>query len=287
MNLPRGLGERCAEVLGLPVLEERFLGGGDISAARLLRTDRGNFFLKYQETAGAFPLFDAEARGLQLMRGLSPIRIPQVLSCGSGEAYAYLLLEYIEPGLADNPFWEHFGAALAAMHSNSALRFGLEFRNFIGRLPQENAFHDNWTDFYREMRLEPQLRLALSRGLLGSMEAGQMARLYKKLPEIFPEEKPALVHGDLWSGNFLVSNKQEPVLIDPSVSYAHREMDIAMSRLFGGFDWRFYRSYEEVSPLAPGVEERIPIYQLYYLLVHLNMFGRGYLSSVREVLGKF
>ncbi|MBK6621019.1 MAG: fructosamine kinase family protein [Saprospirales bacterium] len=104
---------------------------------------------------------------------------------------------------------------------------------------------------------------------------------------MFPAESPALIHGDLWSGNYLVSTAFEAVLVDPSVSFSHREMDLAMSRLFSGFDWRFYRAYEESYPLAPGFENRIPIYQLYYLLVHLNIFGRGYLPQVLETLDQF
>ncbi|MBK7407523.1 MAG: fructosamine kinase family protein [Saprospirales bacterium] len=217
---------------------------------------------------------ETEAQGLDLLRDHSPIRIPDVLSQGSSDGYAYLLLEYYEPGWANEAFWESFGAGLAQLHRNSAPQFGLHFDNFIGNLPQSNGFMDNWTDFYRDRRLAPQARLAHSKGLLHSSDLDQLERLYNRLPELMPVEAPALIHGDLWSGNYLVSKAQDPVLIDPSVSFAHREMDLAMSRLFSGFDWRFYRSYEAAFPLSPGFEARLPIYQLYYLLVHLNLLGK-------------
>ncbi|MBK8492038.1 MAG: fructosamine kinase family protein [Saprospirales bacterium] len=286
MNLPFGLDRQCAAIVG-PVFEVHFLGGGDISTSRLLKSERGSFFLKYQDGPEADRLLETEAQGLDLLRDHSPIRIPDVLSQGSSDGYAYLLLEYYEPGWANEAFWESFGAGLAQLHRNSAPQFGLHFDNFIGNLPQSNGFMDNWTDFYRDRRLAPQARLAHSKGLLHSSDLDQLERLYNRLPELMPVEAPALIHGDLWSGNYLVSKAQDPVLIDPSVSFAHREMDLAMSRLFSGFDWRFYRSYEAAFPLSPGFEARLPIYQLYYLLVHLNLFGESYLGSVREILGRY
>ena len=286
MTLPEGLEQQCAEIAG-PVLEVKFVGGGDISASRLLRSERGSFFLKYHTGPEALSLLTTEAQGLNLLRGRSPIRIPEVLAQGTSNSTAYLLLEYVDSGWANNPFWESFGSALAQLHRNTAPRFGLDFDNFIGTLPQANAFTGNWPEFFRLRRLSPQARMAREKGLLNAGDMVHLERLYARLPDLFPPEEPALIHGDLWSGNYLVSATQEPVLFDPSVSWSHREMDLAMSRLFGGFDWRFYRSYEETYPLSPGFDDRLPLLQLYYLLVHLNLFGQGYVQAVRQILNKF
>jgi len=283
MNLPPEIEKLCSEVLGAPLLEIRFVGGGDISASRLLKTRDGQFFLKYREGGSDPAFFETEAKGLDLLRGRSPVRIPKVLASGP----SFLLLEYIEPGRSDNAFWENFGASLARLHLNSAPGFGLDFDNFIGSLPQVNSRRDQWPDFYREMRLEPQFKQAYDAGLLSKQFNPKIERLYALLPEILPPEKPALIHGDLWSGNFLISKDQEPVLIDPAVCYANREMDLAMSRLFGGFDWRFYRGYESACPSPPGLDERLPLYQLYYLLVHVNLFGAAYIRPVAEILNRF
>lgn len=133
----------------------------------------------------------------------------------------------------------------------------------------------------------PQIKLAVHANLLNKADFDQFAKLFKKLPAICPTEKPALIHGDLWSGNFMVGPKREVVLIDPSTSFAHREMDLAMTQLFGGFDEAFYNTYQEVFPLENGFDQRVEIYQLYYLLVHLNLFGGGYGNSVRNILKRF
>ncbi|MBK7337064.1 MAG: fructosamine kinase family protein [Saprospirales bacterium] len=288
MKIPEVLESQCAAVLGSPVLGSRFIGGGDVAHSCLVQTKEGAFFLKYLEGPLARSPFESEAMGLDLLSGRSPLRIPKVISFGQAGDFHFLLLEYIETGQhPGTSFWEVFGAGLAELHRNRAPQFGLGFDNFIGKLPQQNAFRSSWPDFFRELRLEPQFRLALDLGLLPLKSSPQIEALYAKLPEIFPAESPALIHGDLWSGNYLVSTAFEAVLVDPSVSFSHREMDLAMSRLFSGFDWRFYRAYEESYPLAPGFENRIPIYQLYYLLVHLNIFGRGYLPQVLETLEQF
>lgn len=287
MKLPEVLESQCAAILGSPVLGSRFIGGGEVAHSCQIQTQEGAFFLKYLQGPLPSSPFESEAKGLDLLRGRSPIRIPKVIAFAQAGDYPFILLEFIETGQHPGaPFWEAFGAGLAELHRNSALQFGLDFDNYIGKLPQQNGFRSSWADFFRNLRLEPQFRQAMDRGLLPLKSSSQIEALYAKLPGIFPLESPALIHGDLWSGNFLVSTAFEPVLVDPSVSYSHREMDLAMSRLFSGFDWRFYRAYVESYPLAPGFEERMPFYQLYYLLVHLNIFGRGYLPQVLETLDR-
>lgn len=133
-------------------------------------------------------------------------------------------------------------------------------------------------------RLQPLVKLAYDSGLLDGQDARRMEILYKKLPEILPVEPPSLIHGDLWSGNYMVGNDGNPCIIDPAVYYGHREMDIAMSKLFGGFSPEFYRAYNEEYPMVKGWEKRVELNQLYPLLVHVNLFGEGYNRQVRQIL---
>ena len=286
-ELPPTIRQQCREILDAEILSSKFIGGGDISQACLLETTRGKFFLKMNTGTAAGRMFATEAKGLQMLAKSGALRVPEVIGLGQNAGHAFLLLEYLEPGYRPPGFWEEFGAALAALHRSSAPRFGLDYDNFIGSLPQSNDRHDNWPAFFTSERLQPQLELALHGHQLTSADAGNFECLYKKLPEICPAEPPALIHGDLWSGNFMCSSDGRPVLVDPAVSYSHREMDLAMSRLFGGFDRQFYRSYEEAWPVAPGFGQRLPVYQLYYLLVHVNLFGGGYAGSVRSILQQF
>lgn len=252
-----------------------------------METTRGKFFLKMNTGADAGRMFATEAKGLQLLAKNGGLCVPKVIGLGQNGGHAFLLLEYLETGYRPPGFWKKFGAALAALHRATAPEFGLDHDNFIGSLTQSNTFHDTWTVFFINERLRPQVELALDAHQLTSADAQNFERLYKKLPDICPAEPPALIHGDLWSGNFMCNADGDPVLVDPAVSYAHREMDLAMSRLFGGFDRQFYRSYEEAWPLSPGFEQRLPVYQLYYLLVHVNLFGGGYAGSVRSILQQF
>lgn len=286
-DLPPTVVQQCNDILDARVLASKFIGGGDINQARLLETTRGKFFLKMNSGAEAGRMFATEAKGLQLLAKSGGPRVPKVIGADQSGGHAFLLLEYLETGYRPPGFWEEFGAALATLHRVTDAAFGLGHNNFIGYLPQSNKQHDDWSSFYVAERLLPQVELAI-RGQQLTLQDGQnFEQLYKKLPAICPDEPPALTHGDLWSGNFLCSADGHPIIIDPAVSYAHREMDLAMSRLFGGFDRQFYRSYEEAWPLAPGFEQRLPVYQLYYLLVHVNLFGGGYAGSVRSNLQQF
>ena len=157
----------------------------------------------------------------------------------------------------------------------------------MGSLRQNNCFHSSWVDFFINERLDKQVQLASRKGLLSGPLEKQFERLYAQLDELLPEEPPCLVHGDLWSGNFMVSENGEVCLIDPAVYYGNREVDLAMSTLFGGFSPDFYTSYEEEYPLIPGWKDRLELYNLYPLLIHLNLFGSGYLGSILKVLQRF
>ncbi|MEZ4960367.1 MAG: fructosamine kinase family protein [Saprospiraceae bacterium] len=286
-DLPPTILQQCSLILDSDILSVHEVSGGDINQARLLVTGRGRFFLKMNTGKDAAAMFEAEAKGLDMLRKTKTLPIPATLAAGNTEAGAFLLMEFIETGHRAAGFWETFGEGLAHLHRTTASQFGLDHSNFIGSLRQSNQGHGTWPAFYAQERLQPQLELAVRSNRLPASEALRFEKLYQKLPGLCPDEPPALTHGDLWSGNFLVSNRHQPVLIDPAVSYAHREMDLAMSRLFGGFDRPFYRSYEETWPLEPGFEQRLPVYQLYYLMVHVNLFGGGYAGSVRSVLDRF
>ncbi len=286
-DLPTSICRQCRELLDAEIQSVLPIGGGDISQARLLETSRGRFFIKLNRGAGAVRMFATEAKGLELLSATKTLQTPQVIGWADSPDGNFLLLEYIETSYRSEGFWEEFGTALAALHRHTSPHFGLDHDNFIGSLPQRNGLHSTWTDFFIHERLGPQLDLALETDRLQSADARLFEKLYPKLPDICPAEPPSLTHGDLWSGNFLVGAGSHPVLIDPAVSYAHRETDLAMSRLFGGFERPFYRSYEAAWPLAPGFEQRLPVFQLYYLMVHLNLFGGGYAGSVRSILRRF
>ncbi|MCB0585367.1 MAG: fructosamine kinase family protein [Phaeodactylibacter sp.] len=277
----------CEEKLGTEILRVSFVGGGDINDARLLESRRGLFFLKMNARPGSVTMFEKEELGLRLLKASGAIRVPQSLGTGQADGYGFLLLEYVEETGRSRKFWENFGQALANLHRCTDAHFGLSHSNYIGSLPQANHRHANWADFFILERLEPQVNRAIAHNGLWAGAPSDFDRLYNRIPELCPEEPPALTHGDLWSGNFISAANGEPVLIDPAVSYAHREMDLGMSRLFGGFSPYFYQAYQSAYPCLPGLDERIDIYQLYYLLVHVNLFGSGYVEPVRRILQRY
>ncbi|MBK9335386.1 MAG: fructosamine kinase family protein [Lewinellaceae bacterium] len=263
--------------------------GGDIHQAfRLTGAGGRQWFVKTNTDAQASDMFRTEAQGLALLGASQCIRTPKIYGYGcTDDGHAYLLLEYVPPGYRNRLFWEQFGRGLANLHGNTSAVFGFAHDTFIGRLPQSNTRHDTWAAFYAEERLWPQMLLAREQGYFDSAAEQQLDRLCHNLAWRCPAEPPALTHGDLWSGNFLCDTDGLPVLIDPAAAFAHREMDLAMSRLFGGFDPAFYAAYSEAWPLENGFEQRVDIYQLYYLLVHVNLFGGGYADRVRGILEHF
>lgn len=285
------LNAACQQVieraLNASIHQIQMISGGSINQARLVKTSRGPFFLKFNNTPSAKALFEAEVRGLKSLAKTQSIRIPDILLQGRGSGQEFLLLEYIAPDTASPTFWEKFGHALAELHRHSQAHFGGNPDNFIGSLPQSNGSGETWAIFYWQERLLPQLRLAEKRGLLQKEDWRGFENMQKQFDDLFPVEAPALIHGDLWSGNFIAAQEAQPILIDPSVSWAHREMDLAMSRLFGGFAERFYEAYAENWPLAPGLKERLAYYQLYYLLVHLNLFGNSYWPAIKNIIRRF
>lgn len=275
-------------LLCINIVQVQSVSGGDISNAYLLMTESERFFCKVNYNLSAFQMFQSEKVGLEAIAQTKTIATPQVLLCERLETGGLLLMEYIAPKMPSAKDMSLFGYQLAALHKlSSSESFGWDTDNFIGKLPLSNRRHQTWIDFYIRERLLPQLKLAQESKLLPAENIPSAERLLTWFENSFPNVTPSLLHGDLWSGNFLISKKGEPYLIDPAVYYGHHEMDIAMTRLFGGFNASFYKAYEEHYPEIGGEKERSEIYQLYYLLVHLNMFGTSYYSSCKTIIQRY
>ena len=243
-------------------------------------------FLKWNSSA-ADDFFSKEALGLQLLEKQAIFSIPSVLGSGFYMGRHYLVLSHLNSVAPAADFWQNFGEQLATLHQQTEDVYGLAYDNYIGKLPQKNKKFVDWIDFFIENRLEAQLGLARYNQYVSAGFTRKFRLLYAQLPGILAAEPPSLLHGDLWSGNFLTDEHGDVALIDPAVYYGNREIEIAFTQLFGGFDRQFYRSYNEVYPLQPGFSERAEIYNLYPLLVHVNLFGQSYLSGIEATLRKF
>jgi fructosamine-3-kinase len=279
-----GLRAALEQRLGTRVLGGRRLSGGDINEAfEVALADGTSIFVKTHPDSPD-GMFGAEARGLRWLGEADAIRIPRVVAVSDAPP-AYLALELLAPARRRSDFDEALGRSLATLHAFGAPSFGLDHDNFIGRLVQSNAATADWGSFYWASRLEPQLRLATDHGLIDHGTRSSFDVLRRVLPErIGPEEPPSRLHGDLWGGNLHADETGQPCLIDPAVYGGNREIDLAMMRLFGGFGERVFAAYDHAWPLAPGAEERVPLYQLYPLLVHVNLFGGSYVGSVKRAL---
>jgi fructosamine-3-kinase len=266
-----------------PDFDVRPVSGGDINEAYRLQTSVGIWFVKWNNRDRFPGMFDREAEGLGAM-AYAGAPVPEVVYSGETESKAFLILKFIEEGRSRD--FRRAGRMLARLHQNSDTRFGWDTDNYIGSLPQYNDRMSDWSDFYREMRLEVQLKLASDLGRIDGDEYRVLSRAFDRICSQFPVEPPAFLHGDLWSGNQMFDAQGDPVFIDPAVYYGHREMDLGMTRLFGGFPGEFYDSYNEVFPLENGWAERMGWAQLYPLLVHVNLFGRSYLGRVMEIVDR-
>ena len=277
--------EHIAQKLGSPIVSVKPVSGGDISRAYCVHTPTHRFFLKVNQSAFAFEMFLAEKKGLENINLTRTIKAPEILDFGLFESSSYIVMEFIESKNPTSKEMEAFGYQLANLHSFAVGEsFGWNHTNFIGSLPQSNTNHADWTLFYVHERLLPQLNMAKEKNGLHPSEIPSASTLLKGCHQFFPKVKPALLHGDLWSGNYLINTQGVPYLIDPSVYFGHYEVDLSMSRLFGGFPLGFYAAYAEQMPAETLQNERRDIYQLYYLLVHLNLFGRTYYPSVKQLL---
>jgi protein-ribulosamine 3-kinase len=261
--------------------------GGSINEVFRLQTAAGFFILKLNN-AQQFPkMFEQEAEGLEAIRQTKTITVPEVIATGHLGYNSFLLMEYIETGSKTPASMQLLGLQLAQMHRHQNEQFGFEKDNYMGSLPQSNKKHETWKEFFVEERLKPMVKLAFDASFIDQKMVSDFESLYQKFGELFEEEKPALIHGDLWGGNYLISSEGKPYLIDPAVSYGFREFDLAMTHLFGGFSADFYQAYQEEFPLQPNWQQRIDLWNLYPLLLHLNLFGTGYLGKVKSALKKF
>jgi len=273
------------------IVSVREARGGDIGESYRIDTERRRLFVKVRRDMPA-RLFQREAEGLRLLGQAGALAVPEPLYAGEipGQAGGMLVLEWIETGPARPETIEALGTGLAAQHRTTSPdgRYGLRTDNYIGLLPQVNTPADSWPAFYRDSRLLPLAKLAEARGLLPTGRRDGLHKLMDRLDRWLPARPaPSLLHGDLWSGNWLAGADGRPWLIDPAVYYGDRECDLAFSELFGGFPPRFYAAYREAYPVAPEYEERKPIYQLYHLLVHLILFGEAYGAAVDRVLRRY
>jgi fructosamine-3-kinase len=251
--------------------------GGDIAKSQTVTLESGKkYFLKSASRNNK--MFPCEANSLKELEKPGVIRVPRVFLVEAD----FLLIEYIGQGSKTGNFYENFGKQFAAMHRFKAKHFGFYEDNFIGHTPQMNIpdknQSENWSTFYFEKRLLYQFKLAESRGLSSSSLMTGFKQLEAKIEDILKtnDAQPSLLHGDLWSGNYLADESGNPAIIDPGVYYGHREADLAMTKVFGGFPSSFYKAYNESYSLAEGYEYRENIYKLYHILNHLNLFGMSY-----------
>ncbi|MBL7743887.1 MAG: fructosamine kinase family protein [Chitinophagaceae bacterium] len=264
------------------------VGGGSINNCyKLLISNKPKFFLKLN-SAVSFPgLFEKEKNGLRFLASQNCIRIPSVILCETAGDHQLLLLEWIESGIRSDDTWRQFGEQLARLHYTSNDYFGFAEDNYMGSLPQANNLVENWIDFFVNYRIRPQIELAENKKLLDKSHISSFEALFKRLNSIINIEKPSLLHGDLWSGNFMCDERSAPVLIDPAIYFGHRSMDLGMTTLFGGFDKGFYDAYHYHYPLPGNYHEQGELCNLYPLLIHLNLFGQSYLPDISHTLRKF
>jgi protein-ribulosamine 3-kinase len=277
---------RIEEKLGIKIKSFNSLSGGCISDAFKIQTVDGlNYFLKYNPSISN-DMFVKEVNGLKELTKANAIRIPDVLSFDED----YILLEYIQSGNKSKNFFEEFGRNFAEMHKFTSNSFGFYEDNYIGSNQQKNIPNEkeksNWANFYFNKRLLYQFQLAEKLGNSTPELRKGISNLENKFEEIVGDskEKPSLLHGDLWGGNYMVDENGNSVLIDPAVYYGHREADLGMTKLFGGFSSEFYRAYNERFPLEDGYDYRENIYKLYHVLNHLNLFGGGYYSQALSLI---
>lgn len=281
------LKEQLSSVIGSKIVRVTPISGGDSSAAYRIKITDDQLFCKYHGGENGLPMILAEKDGLNAIRATGTIGTPSVIHAGPCQNGAFLLMEYVESKEATDSEMAQLGSGLASLHAVSEDTFGWHSHNFIGSLPQSNTRSHDWHRYYGEQRLWPQLTMALDKKLLQKEEIPEKEGLIITLAEQLGDPRASLIHGDLWQGNYLVSASGKPFLIDPSVSFADAGMDLAMTMLFGGFSRSFYDAYGEETGGVPLHKAQTDLYQLYYLLVHLNLFGGSYATSVRRLLAAY
>ena len=279
------LADRVGAALGVAPARARVVAGGDVNRAlRVDLVDGRSVFVKHG--GGDASMYGAEAGGLAWLAEPGALRVPRVLAVGDDDA-PFLAIEWLERGRPGPRHDEVLGRGLAALHGAGAERFGLDGPGYVGPLDVPNAPAPDWAAFYGDRRLRPLAAMAERRGSLPDGWRARIEALADRLPDLVgPPEPPARLHGDLWSGNVMTLADGCPALVDPAAYGGHREIDLAMLRLFGGASARFEAAYDEAHPLAPGWRERVPLMQALPLLVHVILFGGGYVGALGDVLDR-
>lgn len=291
MKVPGVLGEELRSALAkvwreVPSeLEFRPVAGGCINnGGRLQAAGQEPLFLKFNLGAPA-DMFAAEAEGLRAMHATGAIVVPEPLAVSE----SFLLTSWLEAGSQSKDWAERFAQDLAGMHRSQSESYGFERDNFIGSTVQKNAWAGAWVEFYRSQRLDFQWRLWRKKSTVSASLQASFDRLLNRLDELLAldNEAPCLLHGDLWSGNWMTVSGGRTAIYDPACYYGCRETDLAMTELFGALPAAFYQAYHEAWPLNPGYEQRRDLYHLYHMLNHANLFGSSYMSSVRSIIQRY
>lgn len=266
------------------------VGGGCINQAQTLNLSNGQRIFLKSNPSPPPQMFETEARGLNLLASAKDgPRVPKVIALDESTPASFLVMEYLEETSPEPDYFERFGRAFAELHRVTQKQYGLDHDNFIGSTPQINTEDADGIGFFRDQRLGFQQQLARKRNLLPTDTDKQLDDLRDRLAEFLDisGEQPALVHGDLWSGNHFAGPDGNPCIFDPAAHFGLRESDLAMTELFGRMPNAFYDAYQEAFPQNPGYAERKIIFNLYHLLNHLNLFGSSYLGSVQSAVRHF
>ena len=284
MSLIATIAQAISDVTGLAFQPQApaAVGGGCINTAFVLADAKRRFFVKTND-ADKHEMFKAEAAGLKEIAHSKTVRVPNALCSGVTPEAAYLVLEYIDLGSGDKRGARQLGEQLAAMHRTTGPRFGWQRDNTIGSTPQINTWAEDWATFYARHRITYQLKLA---GNGSSNLANLGARLMPHISDFFSDyqPKPALLHGDLWGGNWGITADGQAIIFDPAVYYGDREADIAMTELFGGFPPDFYAAYRDAFTLDAGYKVRKQLYNLYHILNHHHLFGGTYGDQAQRMM---
>lgn len=268
------------------IKEIKPIKGGSINEAFYVRTGDSQYFMKFHADSPK-DFFKSEAIGLRLLKETNTVSVPNYLSYSDQHGSAFLLLEWIE-GEATIDTQTTLGRKVAKLHQTIGRMHGFHNDTYIGLLPQPNKLLPNWLEYFRTYRLQSQIEQGIDRGVVSGDRAVKLEKLIERLDEWVPTfVEPSHLHGDLYSGNWIVGPGGEPYLVDPSFLYGDRQFDMAFTELFGGFSETFYDAYNEVFPLREDYEDVKPLYQLYYLLAHLNLFGESYGGQVDAIISRY
>lgn len=259
------------------------VGGGCINDGAVVETEQGSSFFVKTNPSAPPDMFPREAEGLQKLAVDGGPTVPRVYHAQE----EFILMENLRPASKVEGYWVQFGEELASLHENRHDRFGFPHNNYIGSTPQINTWEEDGFVFFAQHRLLYQARLGRDNGKLSRGDVKNVERVAQRLESLVPVQNPVLIHGDLWSGNAITDQDGSPAIIDPAAHYGWAEAELAMTSLFGGFPPAFYKAYEAYASLEAGYGDRFPIYNLYHLLNHVNLFGGGYLSQVRSVLHRY